>query len=66
MFSPMGIDYQVGYGVFWSQVLTRMIEEQIDRGVEWIIIVDYDSYYLKEHLLRGLGVRALNSLTQEE
>lgn len=51
VFAPMGIDLEVGYGVFWSQVLTRMIEEQIARGMEWIVVLDYDSYYLKEHLL---------------
>jgi len=56
---PMGIDFEVGYGVFWSQGLTKMIEEQIKKGMEWIVILDYDSYYLKEHLL------ALCQLMQE-
>jgi len=51
VFAPMGIDFEVGYGVFWSQVLSRMIEEQIARGMDWIVILDYDSYYLKEHFL---------------
>lgn len=51
VFAPMGIDFEVGYGVFWSQVLSRMIQEQIARGMEWIVILDYDSYYLKEHFL---------------
>ena len=56
---PMGIDFEVGYGVFWSQSLSKMIEEQITKGMEWIVILDYDSYYLKEHLL------ALCQLVQE-
>jgi len=51
VFAPMGIELEVGYGVFWSQVLTRMIQEQIANGMEWIVILDYDSYYLKEHFL---------------
>jgi len=51
VFTRMGIDFNVGYGVFWSQVLSRMIEEQIAKGMEWIAILDYDSYYLKEHFL---------------
>ena len=51
VYAPMGIDFEVGYGVFWSQVLSRMIQEQIARDMEWIVILDYDSYYLKEHFL---------------
>jgi len=48
---PLGIEFEVGYGVFWSQILTKMIEEQIAKGMEWIAILDYDSYYQKEHFL---------------
>jgi len=51
VFTQMGIDFNVGYGVFWSQVLSRMIEEEIAKGVEWIVVLDYDSYYKKEHFL---------------
>jgi hypothetical protein len=51
VFAPMGIDFNVGYGVFWAQILTRMIEEQIAKGMDLIAILDYDSYYLKEHFL---------------
>ena len=51
VFTQMGIEFNVGYGVFWSQVLSRMIEEQIAKGMEWIVILDYDSYYKKEHFL---------------
>lgn len=51
VFAPMGIDFNVGYGVFWSQILSRMIEEQIAKGMDLIAILDYDSYYLKEHFL---------------
>jgi hypothetical protein len=48
---PLGIDLEIGFGVFWAQVLSRIIEEQIAKGVEWIVVLDYDSYYLREHFL---------------
>jgi len=48
---PLGIEIQVGYGVYWSQVLSRTIQKEIDKGTEWIVVLDYDSYYTKEHFL---------------
>ncbi|KKM55110.1 hypothetical protein LCGC14_1552970 [marine sediment metagenome] len=48
---PLGIQIEVGYGVFWGQILSRMFQEQIDKGIEWIVTLDYDSYYLREHFL---------------
>ena len=48
---PLGVDLEVGYGVFWGQILSRMMGQLVDRGVEWIVVLDYDSYYLKEHFL---------------
>lgn len=48
---PLGINLEIGFGVFWSQVLTRIIEKELAKGTEWIVVLDYDSYYLKEHFL---------------
>jgi hypothetical protein len=48
---PLGVDLEVGYGVFWGQILSRIIERLVDKGIEWIVVLDYDSYYLKEHFL---------------
>ena len=59
VYAPLGIDFEIGYGVFWGQVLTRMIDKQIARGMDLITVLDYDSYYEKEHFL------ALCQLMQE-
>jgi len=48
---PLGVDMQVGFGVYWSQILSRQMEDEIAKGTEWIVTLDYDSYYLKEHFL---------------
>jgi predicted SAM-dependent methyltransferase len=49
-FLPLGINIEKGTGVFWEQVLSRMLE----RGLEYdyIFTLDYDSYFLKEHVMR--------------
>jgi len=59
VYAPLGIDFEIGYGVFWGQILTRMIENQLAKGMELITVLDYDSYYEKEHFL------ALCQLMQE-
>jgi len=51
-----GIPVHKGTGVFWSQVLTRMIEEQVEKGVDYIITVDYDSWFKYSHVQRLLSL----------
>lgn len=48
---PLGVDLQVGFGVFWSQILSRIMEAEIAKGTEWIVTLDYDSFYVREHFL---------------
>jgi len=57
---PLGIELELGFGVYWSQVLTRLIEQQIAKGVDWVVVLDYDSYYLKEHFLAMCQLMAEN------
>jgi len=59
VYAPLGVDFEIGYGVFWGQILTRMIESQLARGMDLVTVLDYDSYYEKEHFL------ALCQLMQE-
>jgi predicted SAM-dependent methyltransferase len=48
--TALGIDLKIGYGVFWGQAMTRGFEQQLD-SCDWILAVDYDTYYTKEHIL---------------
>ncbi|KKK99594.1 hypothetical protein LCGC14_2631180, partial [marine sediment metagenome] len=50
--APLGIQVEQGQGVFWSQVLTRAMEKRIDDGTEFILAIDYDTYFLQAHVLR--------------
>lgn len=51
-----GIPVHKGTGVFWSQVLTRMIEQQVEKGVDYIITVDYDSWFRYSHIQQLLSL----------
>lgn len=50
--TPLGIDLDRGQGVFWGQVLTRMIESHKADGSEFIITIDYDTWFRREHVQR--------------
>lgn len=53
-FVPLGITYERGYGVFWGQVLTRMICKHLDDNTDYIITCDYDTYFTKKQVVRLL------------
>ena len=49
---PFGISLERGCGVFWGQMLTRMIEKHLHDGTEYIITVDYDTWFTPAHVRR--------------
>jgi len=48
---PYGIKLTRGSGVFWGQVLTRVIQTALDEGAEYIITLDYDTWFRREHVM---------------
>lgn len=44
-FAELGIQLSRGEGVFWHQSLTRAIEAQLSRGVEFVLTCDYDTVF---------------------
>ena len=58
-FGDLNIELAKGSGVFWDQVLARLITEQIARGAETIITMDYDTWFTSNH------VRAMLYLLQK-
>ncbi len=50
----LNIDLEKGSGVFWGQVLTRMIGSHLNDGTDYILTVDYDTWFKKEHIMRML------------
>jgi predicted SAM-dependent methyltransferase len=59
-FPALGIGWKVGNGVFWGQVLSRMIEKHELDNTEYLITVDYDTWFKKEHVIRLLQLMAEN------
>ena len=52
VFQSLGIGMLIDSGVFWGQGLSRLMKLCTDRGVEFLITVDYDSIFTKEHVAR--------------
>lgn len=47
---PLGIGVLRHSGVFWGQGLTKLIQSCLDHGTEYIITLDYDSIFTREHV----------------
>ena len=63
---PLGITCTKVTGAFWGQCLQRVMEMQIDRGCEYILTMDYDTFFTKadvEHLFALALTFQCDSLT---
>jgi hypothetical protein len=49
---PLGINMELVQGVFWEQVIDRTISSHLFDGVEFILTVDGDSYFVQDHVLK--------------
>lgn len=49
--SRLGIEMRQGIGVFWGQIHSRCWQNLIDAGKEFIVTIDYDTYFTKEQFL---------------
>jgi len=54
VFPAIGAGLKMGTGVFWGQVLSRLVELHRSDGTEYIVTCDYDTWFKKEHVLRLL------------
>jgi len=60
VFPPLGIAFDKGSGVFWGQILTRLIERHLGDDTEYVITLDYDTWFNKEHVIRLCQLMAEN------
>jgi len=49
-FLPFGVDLHRFEGVFWGQGLTRLIENHLNDGTDFVFTVDYDTWFTREHV----------------
>lgn len=49
---PLGIQIKQGVGVWWEQCLTRMIETIIEDGYEFVLTLDYDTWFRSDHVIK--------------
>ena len=48
---PYGIELSRGCGVFWGQVLTRTMQKALFQDAEYILTLDYDTWFRREHVM---------------
>jgi hypothetical protein len=46
------IPLERGVGVFWDQCLTRMMESHLNDGTEFILTIDYDTWFTGGHITK--------------
>lgn len=50
VFGKLGINVERATGAFWEQGLTRMMEKFTNDGFDYLITIDYDTYYTIEQV----------------
>ena len=50
--AKLGINFLKGVGVFWGQVLERMMEQCVNDGKKYILTIDYDSIFDEHDVIR--------------
>jgi len=50
-FGACGINYKTLCGAFWGQTLERVMMECIAEGYDYIITLDYDSWFTPQHVM---------------
>jgi len=49
-FNMRGIEYTIGTGCYWSQVLTNLIESETPKKTDYLLTVDYDTWFTWDHV----------------
>lgn len=45
-----GIEVTVGVGAYWHQVLTNLIEDELEKKPDYLLTLDYDTWFKFEHI----------------
>lgn len=58
---PFGIPIRLGYGAFWHQTMSNLLEDCIKDGLDWVLTLDYDSVFDSNDLTRLIRVFGQNA-----
>lgn len=53
--AAFGIPLTTFTGAYWGQCLQNCLEVSVSEGVDWVLTLDYDTMFTKEHLDKLLG-----------
>lgn len=51
-----GISTNVGTGAYWQQVLTNMIEQEISKKRDYLLTIDYDTFFRYEQIIELMRI----------
>lgn len=57
---PFNMPLRLGYGAYWHQSMSNLLEVALKEGIDWVLTLDYDSLFTAEHLDRLIGVFGQN------
>jgi hypothetical protein len=52
---PFKIPLRLGFGAFWHQTMSNLLEDCIDDGIDWALTLDFDSMFRAEHVDQLIG-----------
>jgi hypothetical protein len=58
--TPLRIGLRKTTGAFWGQCLERAIDQAIEEGAKWILTIDYDTVFKREHVEQLINVASQN------
>ncbi len=53
---PFKIPIRLSFGAYWHQLMSNMLEDCVDEGIDWILTLDYDSIFSAEQLDKLIGL----------
>jgi predicted SAM-dependent methyltransferase len=59
-FRALEVDLDIGQGVYWGQKMTRIMEDQIEKGNDYIVTLDGDTWFLDLHVIELVRLMNLN------
>lgn len=52
---PFQIPIRLGYGAYWHQSMSNLLEDCVKENLDWVLTLDYDSVFRAEDLDRLIG-----------
>jgi len=59
-FGPMNVQIERYTGVWWEQGLTKLFQNHMDKGIDWIFAIDYDTVFTNADVIEICRLAAVH------